>query len=828
MSIERALLAHAGSYAVAERAKAMLREEVSKGCRPEIAVCPVALEPVYQPILGAKQATACVKSAPWQAEVPPLPEHLVRIRVWVSPQQPFDWKRSELWLKQLSGVNHRVGWEILGNQENIAIRLLCHKDDLPVVQAAFLGQFERCALSVVQSDMLQTVSQRAWGKVVFRDFYPCPPYSHLLTRPEEIQRSPYSTLMMVLASVPPPALGLYQAILSPTDPAHNWHQNIQTLLDLEYAVKLLGGIANPVRYSQPSPSGDLKQMSMEVETKAHNDKPIFAVALRIGVIDAPESACQLLRSLATVASLFQHGGRPLNSLDHEHYATFLDERQLKRMFAEGLTHRPGFLVNSWELASLVHVPPPELIEQLKPTFLGLETLPTEHALSIGTPVGVNSYAGLDQNVCIPDDMRAKHLHLIGRPGQGKSTVMEAMILHDISQGHGVAVLDPHARLVERLLRLIPAEHVDRVIYIDPSDREWVPLWNPLNCTEGMNRSRVADDLVRAFKSFVFGWGDRLEHLLRHAFFALLHLPHTSLLDVSNILRRKSEEGKCLRAQLLRVLDNEVARQFWREDFDRYSSADLFPPQHKLSKLLAGETAALMLSQSDSAFSLREVMDTGKILLVNLANVGSEVLEILGCFMLSLLHITALGRGTSPTESHPAFHIYCDEAHRFLTDAVEDLIAETRKFNVSLTLAHQFMSQFSTRQGDALSSVGSTIIFNVDTKDARHLIKDLQDKVELQDLITLDVGQAIVRIGNHVVRVKTHYPLKIPQNNSADLIIRQSRERYCKPVREVQKAVWTRSGRWSEPIVGSLPVQDVSGGNGGGGGGREEGFEYDEL
>ena len=443
-------------------------------------------------------------------------------------------------------------------------------------------------------------------------------------------------------------------------------------------------------------------------------------------------------------------------------------------------------------------------------------------------MGVNSYAGLDQNVCIPEDMRAKHLHLIGRPGQGKSTVMEFMILYDISQGHGVAVLDPHARLVERLLCLMPAEHVDRVIYIDPSDREWVPLWNPLNCTEGMNRSRVADDLVRTFKSFVSGWGDRLEHLLRHAFFALLHLPHTSLLDVSNILRRKSEESKCLRAQLMRVLDNEVARQFWREDFDRYNSADLFPPQHKLSKLLAGETAALMLSQGDSAFSLRQVMDTGKILLVNLANVGSEALEILGCFMLSLLHITALGRGASPTESRPAFHIYCDEAHRFLTDAVEDLIAETRKFNVSLTLAHQFMSQFSTRQGDALSSVGSTIVFNFDTKDARHLIKDLQDKVELQDLITLDVGHAVARIGNRVVRIKTHPPLKTPHHHCADLIIRQSRERYCKPVREVQKAVWTRSGRWSEPIADSVSAQEVSGGNDGGGGGREEGFEYDEL
>ena len=175
-----------------------------------------------------------------------------------------------------------------------------------------------------------------------------------------------------------------------------------------------------------------------------------------------------------------------------------------------------------------------------------------------------------------------------------------------------------------------------------------------------------------------------------------------------------------------------------------------------------------------------------------------------------------------------FHIYCDEAHRFLTDAVEDLIAETRKFNVSLTLAHQFMSQFNTRQGDALSSVGSTIIFNVDTKDARHLVKDLQDKVELSDLITLDVGQAIARIGNHVVRVKTHHPLNVPQKHCADLIIKQSHERYYRPTAEVQKAVRNRNVRWVQPIPDSLRGRESFDGNNASGLGGEEGFEYDEL
>ena len=116
----------------------------------------------------------------------------------------------------------------------------------------------------------------------------------------------------------------------------------------------------------------------------------------------------------------------------------------------------------------------------------------------------------------------------------------------------------------------------------------------------------------------------------------------------------------------------------------------------------------------------------------------------------------------------------------MTDAMEDLIAETRKFNVSLTLAHQYMSQFSRDKGDALSSVGSTIVFNVDTKDANHLKKDLQGLVDLKDLITLEVGHAVARIGTHVVRLATCMPLSIPKDNCRDLIIAQSRAKYCRP------------------------------------------------
>ena len=413
----------------------------------------------------------------------------------------------------------------------------------------------------------------------------------------------------------------------------------------------------------------------------------------------------------------------------------------------------------------------------------------------GTPIGYCVCDGVRQPVCIPPDVRERHVHLIGRCGMGKSTVMESMVLHDVRQGHGVAVLDPHGRQVQRLLGLLPRESVARVVHIAPGDPDWVPMWNPLHCSSGSVISRVADDLVQAFKVYSAGRSDRLEHLLRHAIFALLHMPGSCLLDVSNLLRPKSEESRHLRGEVLKAVDSVVAKLFWRHDFEKYNSSELAPAQYKLSKLLTSGTVSLMLSQSESALDFRDVMDSGKILLVDLSNIGPEVRDILGCLVLSLLHATALGRGSTPSDQRRPFHVYCDEGHRFLTDAMADLIAETRRFAVSLTVAHQYMSQFSPRKGDALSSVGSTIIFNVETNDALHLRKGLRDLVYLEDLLTLDVGQAVARIGTDVVRVATHLPLDIPEENCRDLIIAQSRAKYCRPTAAVRESVETRCQRW---------------------------------
>lgn len=136
---------------------------------------------------------------------------------------------------------------------------------------------------------------------------------------------------------------------------------------------------------------------------------------------------------------------------------------------------------------------------------------------------------------------------------------------------------------------------------------------------------MADDLVQSIQSFVAnsGWGDRLEHLLRNMIYSICHLEKGTFLDISNLLRNESEESKILRHEILKNVDNEVVRQFWLHDYGKYRKDDLGPPRNKLSKLLVSNTVSLMLSQPDSLFNLREIMDKGMILLVDLSGMEAR-------------------------------------------------------------------------------------------------------------------------------------------------------------------------------------------------------------
>lgn len=831
VSLEKAIVHYAGPYMLAAKAQALINTEVSKGCDGHVLPNPVALEPVFVGLNMTKDIMTLKDQPSWIYEPPPQQHELVRYQVWLSPDQSFSWKCLELFIKQLSIVSRRVGLEIWGNQRRIVITVLCHHRDDPTVVTAFLSKLRSCRLSIVGHDLVFGTTQEMWQATSLCDFFPPPPYTHLLTRPDELHSSPYEALIAAIADIPPPAQGIYQVLFQPVSPNHNWHRNIEMLTDLEYIVKQvenigMGNIGHSSGYTQQAPSGAIHQMAGDIETKAHNDKPLYSAAFRVAVIGNLDERERYLQSLSVFSGLFQHGGRPLEFKTEAQYFPVLSCQEIRQMFLLGLTYRPGFLVNSAELTGLAHFPATSALKELSIPLDTIELLAgVNDQLTEGTPIGTSGIAGQEQIVCIPNVLRLCHTHMVGKPRTGKSTLEELMIIHDIKAGHGVAVLDPHHDMVDRLLSLIPEEEIGRVIYFDPGSPDWVPLWNPLQPIPGQNIGRMTDDLIGVFKSFVTGWGDRMEHLMRQAIFGLLHLPGSTLLDVYDLLRYNSHERKTLRSLILKTVQNEVARQFWMQDFENYRPDELGPAKHKLSKLLLSDAAdSLMFSQPQSRFNFRHIMDDGMIFLADLSsNIGKQVKEVLGGFILAVMYVTALSRSDIPLNKRRPFHIYLDEGYHFTTDTLEEIIAETRKYGVSVTIAHQFLRQFDVKKIDALGTVGTTIVFNVDTRDAGYLCKDFKKQVTVEDFSDLGQREAIVRCGTEIIKIKTLQQLQESESNFRDRIIAESRRKYCMPAPEVRRIIERRNERANQPYEALAPVINMFRKNS-----ISEEFKYEEL
>ncbi len=797
VSVEQILLARAQPHVLAAREQMILAIEAPKGCSGEVVRHPVSLEPPFRPVLSGN-TSSLVPEEHYVLEVPPQESALVRARLWVCIEQPCEWNRSELFLKGLSQVRQRVTMNIFGNKDGIVQQVVCHGEDLPVLDSAFKGYFEHSAISIAgRDDPLALIPGEQWAHALFLDAYPYPLYSNRLTSMRELRQSPYATLFASLAQLEPPALGIFQVVFQPVSPEHDWGGNIRALTDIEFKLKRLIGYSGFDRYAEQPPSGDRHQMAMEIETKAHNDKPIYAVALRIAAVNAGDRAGHILRSLAVVTGGIQHGGRPLRFITAEDYRGHIDPVGLRRMFVLGTTYRPGFLLNSEELTTLFHVPPPEVFAHIKTIVNPLEALPIPEALRAGSPIGFCPYAGESIPICIPNEEEAEgHIHVIGSSRTGKSTLLLHRILYHIRHHYGVAVFDPHGTLIRDLLCVIPPEEMDRIIYFDPGDPHRTPCYNLFACGVKVGPGRVTEDVVCSFKSFIDGWGDRLEHLLRHALFGVLHLPNSNLRDVADVLRKKSKASRRIREQLRGALGNDVAQAFWEEDFENYQPADLLPPAHKLSKLLVSDTVGRMLSQEQSRFNLRDIMDSRKVLLIDLSSLGSDERNVLGSLLLSLLHLTALGRKGDGTDA--PFRVYCDEAHRLLTDAMEDALNESLKFGLVMTLAHQQLAQLTQKKTHALASVGASIIFRVIQPDAQYLAKTLQGKVSADILETLDNREVVVRVGNQVVRGRTYPPAYQKDPSVRDKILVRSRELYYRPAAVVDAEIRARRNRWADP------------------------------
>ena len=331
------------------------------------------------------------------------------------------------------------------------------------------------------------------------------------------------------------------------------------------------------------------------------------------------------------------------------------------------------------------------------------------------------------------------MYIIGKTGTGKSTLLETMIHQDLKFGQGLALLDPHGDLVEKILARIPEERKTDLIYFNVPDRREPLGFNPLGRVVGSQRALAASHLLEAFKKLWSEfWGPRTEYILRNILIALLDQPEATLADIPRLL-----EDQKFRERAAERVANAQVRAFWLREYESYPRTfrveAVAPIQNKVGAFLANPFLQQILTQARSAFDVRQIMDERKILLVNLAKgkIGEDTAALLGALLVTSIGVAALGRAGMQEAARQDFFLYLDEFHTFTTLSLATMLSELRKYHVGLILSHQYLHQLDRQVQEAvLGNVGTLISFRLGVSDARILAQEFSPEFSAFDLMRL--------------------------------------------------------------------------------------------
>ncbi|MFO0645861.1 MAG: type IV secretion system DNA-binding domain-containing protein [Polyangiales bacterium] len=378
----------------------------------------------------------------------------------------------------------------------------------------------------------------------------------------------------------------------------------------------------------------------------------------------------------------------------------------------------------------------------------------------------------------------RHVHIIGRTGVGKSVLLERIALGAIERGMGIALIDPHGDLAERVLAMVPRERTNDVVVLDAWERARPVGWNPLEYVSAHERARVASGTVGIFKKvFADSWGPRLEHVLKNTLLALLEVPDTTLVSATRMLSDEAYRG-----QVVARVKDPLVKFFWTREFTKYPHAFLAevlaPVQNKLAAALTSPYLRAILGQRRSTVTAAEILRERRIIIANLAKgvVGEDASAMLGAVLVGSFQRAAYERAMIPADARHPFVLIVDEFQNFITKSFESMVAEARKYRLALVVAHQHFAQLDEDLTSALlGNCGTLIAFRVGAEDAALLAREFSPEANAEDLVRLDKYQIALRLAVDGLTTRPFTATTLPPVergvDRAALIRRLSRERY---------------------------------------------------
>ncbi len=392
--------------------------------------------------------------------------------------------------------------------------------------------------------------------------------------------------------------------------------------------------------------------------------------------------------------------------------------------------------------------------------------------------------------------RLRHMYVIGKSGVGKSTMLENLAIQDIQNGEGLCFIDPHGGTAEKLLEYVPEERIKDVMYFAPFDTEYPVGFNIMEDVGYDKRHLVVAGLMSAFKRiWVDAWSARMEYILQNTLLALLEYPGTTLVDVNRMLINKK-----FREEVTAYVKDPVVKRFWAEEFagysDRYTQDATPAIQNKIGQFASNPLVRNIIAQERSTFDIREIMDTNKILIVNLSKgrMGEQNADLLGSILTTKIYLAAMSRADESAtrlRELPPFYLYVDEFQSVVNDSFANILSEARKYKLALIIAHQYIEQVEDNIRNAVfGNAGTIVSFRVGPFDAEVLKTVFEPTFYAEDLVNLGMAQIYLTMmidgmGSQPFSATTLPPVDEPPYSFVPQIIEHSRATFAHPRAKIE-------------------------------------------
>jgi len=608
---------------------------------------------------------------------------------------------------------------------------------------------------------------------------------------KDLPTDPLSSLTSVLAKMAHGEGAAIQIMLSPSD--SRWKKQGRT-----YISKIKKAESNPetAKYS-----ADPKELE-GIENKI--GKPGFSIVIRIVVSSVTSEAAQAhLNNIVNSFSQFD-GLNSFTRNSHRFKGLFMHDFIYRYMPIRGQTS----VLTSEELTTIFHFPN-KSVETPHIHWVTAKRAPAPIQISqSGLFLGKSKYRGIEKPIYIDLDDRRRHMYVIGKTGTGKSEFLKAMIMQDIKNGEGLAVIDPHGDLIDDVLRLTPSKRAEDVILFDPSDTQRPMGLNMLEARTEEQKHYIVSSIIglmyKLFDPHQTGIiGPRFEHAIRNAMLTVMYEKGSTFVEVVRALTDASYVQ-----EILPKVQDPIIRRYWTDQIaqtsDFHKSEVLDYIVSKFGRFVTNKTIRNIIGQSYSSFDFRKVMDEGKILLINLSKgkIGEENSNFLGLVLVPKILVAAMSRQDVPIDQRRDFFLYVDEFQNFATPDFAQILSEARKYRLNLIVANQFIGQMEEDVKNAIfGNVGSIISFRVGVTDANYLQHEYQPVFTEADLInverfntyvkTIVKGEPVTPFSMDLTRDMSEEK-KLMNPRVSELIRELSRLKYGKDIMQVEAEIAKRA------------------------------------